>query len=315
MIPFRHILLISALAAAPPLAAQERNGFDVSNATVPLPQILSGGPPRDGIPSIDRPRFEDAAAASRWLGDEDLVVGVSVGDEHRAYPLRILVWHEIVNDTVGGLPVAVTYCPLCGTSMTFERRQGDDLLTFGVSGLLYQSDVLMFDRETESLWSQLAMESVSGPRVGQRLEWVPSPQMTWEAWRASRPGTKVLSRETGFPRDYDRMPYQGYEDQPETMFPVPHYRDELGNKEWVAGVVHRGESGAFHMADLAERGSAAALVLGGEEVLVRYDPDSKAAFAKLADGSELPVVQVFWFAWQAFYPDTQLWSIEFGVSN
>ena len=121
------------------------NGFALTNPQVPIAEIRSGGPPRDGIPAIDQPVFV-AGNSARFLRDDDLVVSFSEGGETRAYPLRILVWHEIVNDTVGGRPVAVTYCPLCGTAMVFDRRVGDRTLSFGVSGLLYQSDVLMYDR-------------------------------------------------------------------------------------------------------------------------------------------------------------------------
>ncbi len=147
-------------------AAERLNGFDVSNALIPREAILSGGPPRDGIPAIVRPRFDPASRAASFLKDEDLVVSVTVEDETRAYPLRILVWHETVNNVIRGQPLAITYCPLCGTAMVFDRRVGERTLDFGLSGLLYQSDVLMYDRQTESLWSQLAMQSVAGATGG-----------------------------------------------------------------------------------------------------------------------------------------------------
>ncbi len=184
----------SAIAAPPSRGAM--NGFEVSNAIIPTGEILSGGPGRDGIPSIDRPEFLPPGAASFMLPD-DLVVSVSVGERTRAYPLRILVWHEIVNDELGGLAIAVTYCPLCGTAMVFNRQVGDRTLSFGVSGLLYQSDVLMYDRQTDSLWSQLAMKSVAGPLVNAALEWLPSEHLTWAAWQAKYPSGEVLSTQTG----------------------------------------------------------------------------------------------------------------------
>lgn len=286
------------------------------DATIPIHEIHQGGPPRDGIPSIDDPEFEEAKSAD-WMRDGDLVVAVGVGEEQRAYPIRILVWHEIVNDTVGGKPVAVTYCPLCGTAMTFERKIDGRELTFGVSGLLYQSDVLMFDRETESLWSQLAMESVSGEFVGTKLSWIPSRLQTWESWKAEHPGGRVLSRDTGSPRAYDRMPYEGYEDRPQLMFPVPAHRTELGNKEWVLGVLVGEEAVALPekaLASLAENGETLLEVdvgetgKGGGKVEVQYYSESRRAVVRDLQGDrELPVVHVFWFAWQAFYPETILW--------
>lgn len=199
---------------------QGHNGFDVSNATIPKSEILRGGPPRDGIPAIDEPKFLPVSKA-HFLRDEDPVIGLVEKGEARAYPLRILVWHEIVNDTVGGRPITVVYCPLCGTGMVFDRRYAGEELTFGVSGLLYNSDVLMYDRQTESLWSQLKMEAVAGPQVGQKMHWLASEQMTWSAWKKRYPDSKVLSTETGYKKNYNSPPYAGYEQTESTLFPVP----------------------------------------------------------------------------------------------
>ena len=298
--------LVVALAAS---SARAMNGFDLSNLTVPRTEVFSGGPPRDGIPSIDEPKFDSVTNAS-WLQDGDLVVGVSIGDEHRAYPIRILVWHEIVNDTVGGKPVAVTYCPLCGTAMTFEREIKGTVHTFGVSGLLYQSDVLMFDRETESLWSQLAIKSLSGPRVNQPLVWLPSTLSTWKSWKEAHPDSRILSRETGEQRDYDHMPYQGYEDREDTIFPVPAHRTELGNKEWVLGLLVEGKALALPLSALAKKAAGPITVKVGEStILVTFDPVTRAASARRSDGETIPLVHVYWFAWQAFYPETVLWEV------
>jgi hypothetical protein len=161
---------------------QPFNGFDVSNAVIPTSEIRSGGPRREGIPAIDRPSFLRPSQVN-YLSDDDLVVSVTLDGKTRAYPLRILVRHEIVNDQVGQSAFVVTYCPLCGTAMVFDRSMGGRTRSFGVSGLLYQSDVLMYDRESESLFSQLAMKAIAGPFVGTSLEWLPSEHMTWGKWR------------------------------------------------------------------------------------------------------------------------------------
>lgn len=150
------------------LGGKEMLGFQLDNAVIDVEQIRRGGPMPDGIPSIDKPRFT-AARRVNYLQDSDMVIGYTANNVTRAYPLRILIWHEIVNDTVGGRPVAIVYCPLCGTAMVFDRTYGKETLTFGVSGLLYQSDVLMFDRETKSLWSQLGIHSVAGDYAGTEL--------------------------------------------------------------------------------------------------------------------------------------------------
>lgn len=289
--------------------AQSRllNGFDVSNATIPHKQILGGGPPRDGIPAILQPKFVPAAEAT-YLLDRDIVVGIEREGVSKAYPLRILVWHEIVNDTVGEDLLVITYCPLCGTCMVFDRQFGGKEHTFGVSGLLYQSDVLMYDHQTESLWSQLKTQSVAGKMVGTDLSWVPSSQMTWGAWKSKHPDTLVLSKNTGFRRNYDRMPYQGYEDTPRTYFPVPSYRDELGNKDLVIGIIVKGSPKAYSVEALEGLSTRPFKdVIGGYKVEVDYSPSEKSASVRLTDTEEIiPHVSVYWFAWQAFYPQTKL---------
>jgi len=288
--------------------ARSMNGFDLSNARIPVKEILSGGPPRDGIPAIDRPQFWSVSDADGFLRDDDIVLGVARNGHAKAYPLRILVWHEIVNDSVGGDPVVITYCPLCGTGMAFSRRICglDQPPTFGVSGLLYQSDVLMYDRTTESLWSQLAMEAVAGPMAGKPLEWLPSSQTTWVEWKRRHPEGLVLSTDTGHRRDYNNLPYVDYHQSPRTMFPVPLHRRELRQKAWVAGVIVNGVAKAYPLKRLKTgelRDHA-----GNTEIIIRFDPRSREISAQTADGQALPTVQAYWFAWQAFYPDTELWS-------
>jgi hypothetical protein len=273
---------------------------------VPIAEIRSGGQPRDGIPAIDRPVFV-AASSARHLRDDDLVLSFSDGGETRAYPLRILVWHEIVNDTVGGRPVAVTYCPLCGTAMVFDRRVGQRTLTFGVSGLLYQSDVLMYDRQTDSLWSQLAMKAVTGPLAGTELSGLPSEHLKFGAWRTNNPQGRVLSPQTGFRRDYEVWPYEGYEASDRTMFPVPKSRGELPNKAWVVGLVSRGQALAFPMNRLPD-GQPVKAVVGQRRVELTFDAASESVRVRDgATGEPLPSVKAYWFAWQAFYPKTDVW--------
>jgi hypothetical protein len=288
---------------------QTLNGFNVSNAIIPIGEIRSGGPPRDGIPAIDRPQFIPAARAD-FLRDEDIVISLSAQGRARAYPLRILVWHEIVNDEFGGQAVAVTYCPLCGTAMVFDRSIGGRTLSFGVSGLLYQSDVLMYDRQTESLWSQLKMQAVSGPLVETQLPWLPSEHLTWAAWRQKYPEAEVLSTNTGHRRDYTQQPYRGYEQTPQTIFPVPQFRPELPNKEWVIGIIIGAEAKAYPVAGLHSH-QIVSDVVGGQEVRVAYDPAQRRPTVVRADtGEAIPYVMVYWFAWQAFYPGTAVWGGE-----
>lgn len=282
------------------------NGFDVSNAIIPTREILSGGPGRDGIPSIDQPKFIRPNAADFMLPD-DLVVSVTIGEQTRAYPIRVLVWHEIVNDELGGQPIAVTYCPLCGTAMVFSRRVGERTLTFGVSGMLFQSDVLMYDRQTESLWSQLAMKCVSGAQVNTPLEWLPSEHLTWSAWKLKFPTGEVLSTGTGAQRNYSGEAYAGYEENPETMFPVPAHRIDLPKKEWVVGVMVDGAARAYPIRSLPANQTVTDPA-ADIAIEITFDPISQQAIVRRkTSGEVLPNVKVYWFAWQAFYPQTTLW--------
>ncbi len=304
--PYFAVYLLTILVIPNALQAQRAfNGFDVSHASIPTDRILRGGPPRDGIPSIDNPKFVPADQVD-FLRDEDLVVGVSSKGDVRAYPLRILVWHEIVNDQFGDQAVAVTYCPLCGTSMVFDSTINGKRRSFGVSGLLYQSDVLMYDRETKSLWSQLGMQAVSGPDVGKKLVWLPSEHMTWKAWRGKYPQGKVLSPETGHTRDYGGEAYASYFSSQETMFPVPQTRRELANKEWVVGVRINGEAKAYPVDQLPD-GKPLADEVGGQRIQVLWNAAARHPLVFKDQETAVPSVMAFWFAWQAFYPDTKLW--------
>ena len=284
---------------------ERKNGFDLSNSIIDVSKIIAGGPPRDGIPAINNPSFISARAVD-FLDDEDMVIGLVDGEKARVYPIRILIWHEIVNDNFLGLEIAVTYCPLCGTSMVFDRNVAGIKRTFGVSGLLYNSDVLLFDRQTKSLWSQLGMQAISGPSVGKKLTWLPSTISTWAAWKAIHPFSEVLSTETGFVRDYSKNAYSFYFSSPKTMFPVPKYRDELEQKEFIVGIIINGIAKAYPIEKLELKGKFTD-VIAGKKVVVEYKRESKTPTFVDADGEVISSVVSYWFAWQAFYPNTLLW--------
>ena len=179
--------------------------------TVEYDTFLSGGPPRDGIPSIDEPQFISPAEASEWLAGQEPVIAVEVNGDARAYPLQILTWHEIVNDTVGGRPIIVTFCPLCNAAIAFDRTLNGEPTEFGVSGLLRNSDMVMYDRQTESLWQQFTGEAIVGDAVGTRLEFLSTWLISFDDFQQQFPEGTVLSRETGHRRDYGRNPYVGYD--------------------------------------------------------------------------------------------------------
>ncbi len=200
-------------AAAARIAGGEQWRTDFSKHSVPLEEIVSGGPPKDGIPAIDQPRFESLREADRWLEDRDPVMVVEHGDQAKAYPLAILIWHEIVNDVVGGLPVAATFCPLCNTALVFDRRVDGRLFDFGTTGRLRHSDLVMYDRQTETWWQQATGEAIVGELTGTKLEFVPQTTLAWKTARETYPNLEVLSRNTGHVRDYGHNPYVGYDDR------------------------------------------------------------------------------------------------------
>ena len=184
---------------------------DFSKYSIDLSDIMSGGPPKDGIPPIDNPKFVSTAKAAKWLDPEEPVMVFGHGGETKAYPLQILIWHEIVNDTVGGRPVVVTFCPLCNSAIVFDRRVKGRVLDFGTTGKLRNSDLVMWDRQTQSWWQQLTGEGIVGSYTGTRLTFLPSPMVSFTTFRENFPQGRVLSRETGNYRDYGSNPYVRYD--------------------------------------------------------------------------------------------------------
>ncbi|AYH42175.1 DUF3179 domain-containing protein [Azoarcus sp. DN11] len=297
------VLLLVAAAAA---VAQTRNGFDLTGALVPAAQILSGGPPRDGIPAIDRPKFVKADDA-RFLQGDDRVLGVERNGIAKAYPVRILNWHEIVNDTFGAERIVVTFCPLCGTGIAYVAETGGKTLDFGVSGLLYNSDVLFYDRQSQSLWSQILAQAVSGPLKGAKLATVALAHTSWADWRQRHPDTLVLSNDTGFARDYDVDPYAGYARDPSIMFPVTGRSARYQPKEPVIGVEVGGKFKAYPFVELAKiAGGTATDLLDGKKLTVRFDPQHRTGAVFDAQGREMPSIIAYWFAWYAFHHDTEV---------
>ncbi len=284
------------------------NGFQVEPHAIPLEEIASGGPPKDGIPALRTPQFLPADEVA-FLAPEDRILGLHGTHQTKAYPIAILNWHEIVNDTFEGTPVVITYCPLCGTGMGFRRMVGNRLLTFGVSGLLYQSDVLMYDHQTESLWSQIAMEAVTGPSVGAHLKPIFLEHTTWKAWRKRYPHTLVLSRETGFTRNYSRDPYKDYALTDQLMFPLTTQDARLSPKAWILGVESHGKFKAYPFSTLEEMGPAFLDSFNGKDYVVCWDEQARSAKVVDQKGGPFPALTAYWFAWFAFHPESEVFHI------
>ncbi len=287
-------------------SADERNGFELAGASIPPAEIHQGGPPRDGIPAIDQPKFV-AVDAAEFLSNTDQVLGVFRNGHARAYPIRILDYHEIVNDRFGAEPIVVTYCPLCGSGVAFSAQAAGAARRFGVSGLLYNSDVLLYDRETESLWSQILGQAISGPLQGRRLERIPITHTSWSDWRRRHPDTLVLSDRTGYRRDYTVSPYAGYEESRRVWFPVANTSRRYHPKERVIGLELDGRYKAYPFAELAKGTGALMDIVAGRQVTVRFDAVHRTGQVFDASGRMIPSLTAYWFAWYAFHPDTEVY--------
>jgi hypothetical protein len=305
----RLVFVMLLFAVCANTQGQEKNGFNVANALIPIDEIHSGGPPRDGIPAIDRPRFVSAGAAS-FLRASDRVLGITRNGVSKAYPVAILNWHEIVNDRIADEPVTVTYCPLCGTGIATLATTDDQVLDFGVSGLLYNSDMLLYDRQTQSLWSQIRRQAISGPMQGTILQPVPVMHTQWADWKQRYPTTRVLSTETGYRRDYTKSPYQGYEKTDDLFFPVQARDDRYHPKESVLGIEIAGRFKAYPFVELEKSGGDVHDTFAGHTIVVKYDKQYRTAVATEGQDNALPGVIAFWFAWYAFHPDTEVYRVD-----
>lgn len=352
-------------AEAPPshlLISDWRTGFD--RRTVPWTEIRSGGPAKDGIPAVDDPTFESVEAASTWLSARDPLIAFTYNGETRGYPLAILIWHEIVNDTVGGKPVSITFCPLCNASIVFDREFQGQVLDFGATGLLRNSDLVMYDRQSETWWQQATGQGIVGQWAGAQLAFLPGQVLSFGDFAAEFPAAQVLAR-PALPRSYGSNPYTGYDNLEGRPFLYDGKLDaRLNAMERVVGVEIGGALRAYPFSVVAETG-AINDTLGGQPIVVLHksgtasaldtgaiaegrDVGSSAVFLRRVEGQELTfsarsdgrftdaetgstwtllgkavdgpltgtrLEQVlafdhFWFAWAAFFPQTELYSAE-----
>lgn len=296
-------------------STSSKNGFDLSNSLIDPNSILPGGPPRDGIPALDEPHFIPADKVD-FLKKNSRVLGLAGTATKntivRAYPIAILNWHEAVNDMVDDEPVVITYCPLCGTGVAFSANVNGTTLNFGISGLLYNSDVLLYDRQSGSLWSQLLGKSISGKYAGTHLRQIPLTHITWQKWQEVHPDTMVLSTSTGYERDYSRNPYGSYGTSKRLYFPVENTpTNDLHPKETVLGISLDGAHKAYPFSILKKQGKESFQdSLGSKSFTIVWDASGHSARALDDAGEEYPSVQGFWFAWYAFHPDTEVFALE-----
>ena len=310
---------------------------------VPLEKIKSGGPPKDGIPSIDTPEFTEASQEYH-VSDSDTVLGLEINGDVRAYPLSILVWHEIVNDNVGGVPVAVTYCPLCFTNQVFERVIDGQEVEFGTSGKLYNSNLVMYDRLTNSYWSQALGKAIVGELTGYELSTIPFDVIRWGDWKSLHPDSVVLTTNTGHIRAYGVDPYGNYYTETRILFPVENTDDRMHPKEIILGFNDGDVYKAYKQQDVESAVIINDQINNNPIFLVSLYPENARAFERTVDGkvlefffkdesiidketnsewnydgvaisgalvgtelNRIPFNPGFWFEWIAFHPDTDVY--------
>ncbi|MGR3321039.1 MAG: DUF3179 domain-containing protein [Pseudooceanicola sp.] len=310
----RCMALVLGLALAGPAAAQDVRtawpGTDFGNRLIDLDTVRPGGPPRDGIPALNDPGMVPAARETGLAPDEAVLVVALQDHPPRAYPLRYLLWHEIANDRFGGTPVAITYCPLCNSAQVFDRRVGARVLEFGVSGLLRHSDMIMFDRETESWWQQATGEAVVGELAGSALARIPAWVESWTVFRETHPGGLVMAEPQGWQRPYGRNPYVGYDtaarpflyegkDPPHGIPPLVRVV-RVGTRAWPMTRL-RAEGGRIEEAGLSIHwapGMASAL----DTPEVGAGRDTGLVRVRDAEGRDVAHDILFAFAFHAFWP-------------
>ena len=263
---------------------------------MPYAEFLSGGPPKDGIPAIDEPSYVSIEKADEWLEPQEPVILLEIANEARAYPLQILMWHEIANDTLGDVPVVVTFCPLCNTAIAFDRRIDGQATSFGTTGRLRFSNLVMYDRRTETWWQQATGEALAGEHTGKQLEFLPAAIVSWADFKRAHPDADVLSRETGHSRSYGRNPYAGYDDvnQSPFLYDGPETPGQLLPMARVATVDLNGEAVAYPYTEM-EQAHAVNDVVGGMPIAIFWEAGTASALdsASVAQGRDVGTVNTF----------------------
>jgi hypothetical protein len=277
-------------AQGAPINAAQEFSTDFSISSIDFGEILSGGPPKDGIPSIDNPEFISVREVDGWINPNEPVILVDLNNEAKAYPLQILVWHEIVNDNVGGIPVIVTFCPLCNTAIAFSRTVEGEIYDFGTTGRLRFSNLIMYDRQTETWWQQAEGKAIIGTLTGTQLEFLPSAIISWDDFKKKYPDGLVLSKQTGFIRSYGRNPYVGYDDvnNPPFLYQGPETPGRLPPVARVLAIEIGTESVAYPY-ELLSQEFAVNDIVAGEEIAVFWSPGTASALdaALIADGNDV----------------------------
>ena len=308
--------------------------------SIPNDEIQDGGPGKDGIPSIDNPKFIVANDVS-YLKDNDLIVGIKIDNEVKAYPHIILDWHEIVNDNIGNIPLSIIYCPLTGTATGWNRKINGVTTSFGVSGLLYNSNIIPYDRNSDSNWSQMLQECVNGSLIGQKPKTHHLVETTWKTWKKMYPNSSIMTTNTGSSRNYGQYPYGDYKtNDNKLIFPISHEDNRLPKKSRVLGILTNEEAKVYPLSsfgvsnqiiqDQSQRRNIIVVGNKSDNFIVAYEtPNDSIIFEPVqdslpiimkdnngiyydvfginTDGEKLKEIDAFigyWFAFGTFYPST-----------
>jgi hypothetical protein len=267
-------------------------------------EVRSGGPPQDGIPSIDSPLYVTVEEADEWIEDNELVLALLYEDVVRVYPLQILVWHEIVNDEINEDPILITYCPLCGSGIAYHRIFNDEAVEFGTSGQLYNSNLIMYDRLTESYWTQIDGLAITGEMISTELEEISIDTVTWGNWKKAYPQSEVLSQDTGYLRAYGTDPYGSYYVEDLLFFPVSDEDESIHPKTVTYGIEIDGIYKAYLETDVILAGNYIEDEVNGVSLILERSDEGIVIITRLDNGEEVVKERDFWFAWYAFHPDT-----------
>ena len=268
---------------------------DFSRMLIDPAGILSGGPPKDGIPAVDHPSYVSSEEAGEWLSDNEPVILVRIGNEARIYPIQILTWHEIVNDELGGVPLTVSFCPLCNTGVVFKRSHSGRVLDFGTTGRLRNSNLIMYDRQTESWWQQATGEAIIGELAGDSLDFHPSLTLSFAEALETAPTADVLSQNTGFSRPYGQNPYTGYDSPGKQPFLFQGSIDpEWDAMERVVVLMHNGEERIVAYSEVTDEGILQ-ISIGGDPVVLLWTPDTASALdtTRISDGRTVGSLNAF----------------------
>ena len=274
-------------------------------------KIVDGGSGKDGIPSIDHPKFVSVEEANEWIGDDEHVLALIHNGVARVYPLQIIVWHEIANDTIAGDPILITYCPLCGSGIAYQRSIDGEAVEFGTSGKLYNSNLVTYDRKTDTYWSQIGGLAILGELTDERLVPLSIDTVVWGDWKVAYPESEVLSRDTGYSRSYGRDPYETYYTDDSIWFPVEARDDRIPPKTVIFGIEVNGVYNAYRESDLVAQVTIDDAI-GDVALRIERDPARIVSVTNIESGEEIVKEREFWFAWYAFHPETLLYVDEGG---